>query len=169
MDLLTGEVHAKEVKDGDKEENTVLTFLKKRLGVKEEGETGEEEEKGIELAEIEEEKVAVNESSSSSSSDTESESGDDKSRPLLNITRPFSKSLLSNQEDRESNLKESKRTSVLFTDIIHSNKEEKRLKKMVEVRYQKRIDGFMMMILTFFCQVILCTLIFYQLFEYPCN
>jgi len=40
---------------------------------------------------------------------------------------------------------------------------------MVEVRYQKRIDGFMMMILTFFCQVILCTLIFYQLFEYPCN
>jgi hypothetical protein len=146
----------------------VLAFLKKRLGVKEEGETGEEEGQGIELTEIEEEKVAVNESSSSSS-DTESESGEEKSRPLLNVTRPFSKSLLSNQEDRESNLKESKRTSVLFTDIIHSNKEDKRLKKMVEVRYQKRIDGFMMMILTFFCQVILCTLIFYQLFEYPCN
>jgi len=54
MDLLTGEVHAKEVKEGDKEENTVLAFLKKRLGVEEEGETEEEEGKGIELAEIEE-------------------------------------------------------------------------------------------------------------------
>ena len=49
MDLLTGEVHVKEAQEGDKEENTVLAFLRERLGAKEEE---GEEEKGIELSKI---------------------------------------------------------------------------------------------------------------------
>ena len=67
MDLLTGEVHVKEAQEGDKEENTVLAFLRERLGAKEEE---GEEEKGIELSKIgqkNEEKTNVNESSSSDS------------------------------------------------------------------------------------------------------
>jgi hypothetical protein len=69
----------------------------------------------------------------------------------------------------DSDSKSPKKTSVIFSAEIASVKEEKRLEKMFEVRYQKRVDGFMMMILTFFCQVILCWLIFYQLFGFPCN
>ena len=67
MDLLTGEVHVKEAQEGEKEKNTVLAFLRERLGEKEEGGV---EEKGIELSKIgekKEEKTNVNESSSSDS------------------------------------------------------------------------------------------------------
>jgi len=87
MDLVTGEVHAKEVKDGDTEENSVLAFLKERLGVKEEG-----GEKGIELSKIgdkKEEKTNVNESSSSSDSDT----GEENSAPLVPLLEARSESV----------------------------------------------------------------------------
>ena len=42
MDLLTGEVHVKEAQEGDKEENTVLAFLRKRLGIEDEDEEDRE-------------------------------------------------------------------------------------------------------------------------------
>ena len=62
-----------------------------------------------------------------------------------------------------------KRKSVLLTGLIAEAKAEKRQKKLFGVRDQKRTEGFMMALLTFICQLILCILIFFQLFYGKCN